>query len=234
MAKTPTKQKITPNSGSPVRSPTKKKISFGGGDRVKTPDKSKTQKVDVYATQADEIAIVVFSRPNDNTPMASFIHPMKVAFNSLEHGDEVAKMWNILMFPPRRGNPDGTTTMKTPPAYKWDWNCGVVVMTEDKTLPQMGRDIAKSFTRFTSKPMSGMKQPDEYEFRTAFQLDVKPVNHYLLDIDTAKALRSLYKSYDKSELMMDADLMEAYFGDADTGAAFLEEMDDDDWETLLG
>ena len=175
MVKTPTKKvntTICSSSASvvsPIKSSPKKKISFGGGAcRVKTPVKSKTQKIDLCATKAQEIAIAVMSKPSKNTLVSSFIHPMRIAFNSEDKGDELAQQWSVLMMPPRRGA-DGTTTMKTPPAYKWDWNCAVIVINEDKSLPQMGRHLAKCFTKFTSDPKSGLKEPETYEFRTAFE-----------------------------------------------------------------
>lgn len=229
--------KTPPSKKAPSTPDRKKSKARSMGRRVTTPDKSKAQKLDGFQTQAPGVAVMIASKPKDE-PTASFIYPMEKAFNDPVDGlklDDDPNWSGVLMFAPRRGNEDGTTTKKTGPTYVWDWKCIVMVEKDDNdSVSMMAKRLAKAFTAFTKSKKSGMNTPEPYDFRSAFTSDPKPLNYHLLDIDCARVLRSLYENYTREELAEDEDLMNGYFGGAEDGKNFLESLDEDEFEDLLG
>jgi len=78
----------------------------------------------------------------------------------------------------------------------------------------------------------------EIYIQPGFRDKPQALNHYLLDLDATKVLKSLvclateeYAS--KNDVLQDEELMDAFFGSSESGRAHLEDMDEDDWDYLL-
>lgn len=221
---------VTPTKG------TKKTMSIRGS-RVYSQDQRYIQNIDCYKTLVDDLVISVASKPGDS-PVGSYTFPMMKKFNDPSHGERLASEWGILGFFPRRepSSSDGEgEVMRTPPTTQWVWHCFVSIKKEGQTIENVGRKIARGFSRFTrNQAISEMSKPESYAFRSASTQDPpKPLSHYLLDGDCARLLRTLYSNFKKEDLMEDNELMEAFFGNAKKGKGTLDGMDDDEWEDLL-
>jgi len=221
--------------------PTKKKAhKWTPKTTISSPNRKnkKTQILNLYeilGTSALELGLSVaicFRPVGDNQPPeASFTHHMKRIHNDEVHGSKYAELFQTLMFAPRRDNMFSNDVKKS---KNYDWYLQVVMLEEGQTLEQAGHKIAKAFTKFTKdQKMSQMKDGDVYTFNAALTKDPKPLNHYMLDEDTAKVLKTLYAEYTKGELMEDEDIMTTFFGGVGAGKDVLDSMDEDEWEDLL-
>lgn len=83
-----------------------------------------------------------------------------------------------------------------------------------------------------------MEKTESYTYNKCIRNNPQALNHYLLDMDVAKVLKSLvchegseYAS--KEDVLRDNEVMEAFFGTSDVGRAYLEDMKEEDWDYLL-
>jgi len=84
-----------------------------------------------------------------------------------------------------------------------------------------------------------MENPEKYTFNQCFMDKPKALNHYLLDLDVARVLKSLVclandeLPLSKDEVLQDEELIGAFFGTSEDGRAYLEDMHEEDWDFLL-
>ncbi len=198
------------------------------------------QNIDLYKTQVDGIFIAICSKswaPGE----ASFLFPMEKELNDMVNGENVANEWeHVIGFFPRRDiiANDGITARKSAPkGSKWDWKVVAVCVNDMSSIDKVGRHIASCFSKH-SKQFSG-EGHDKYVYRHCDSTDPKPLNHYLLDMDVTKILRrlvdgdDLHNSVTKDELMLQDELMQAFYGDSEYGRVYLENMDDDTWDEVV-
>ena len=223
--------------GSSPPSPTKKWKWSPGSQVLVTGGLSKTreQNFDLVRTQVDGLFIGFFTKAW-TTSEASYLFPMEKGLNDNETGMSLAKEWKYVFgFLPRRDTAidDGSTAMKTKKGSKWDWKVAIVLIDEEnETVEEAGHHIARCFSKFT-KNKDVMDTPEKYTYRQCFSNEPKALNHYLLDLDIVKLVRSLgwYKS--KEEMIEDEEGLATLFGTAQVGMDYLEELTNDDWEDLL-
>jgi hypothetical protein len=109
----------------------------------------------------------------------------------------------------------------------------VVINDDDEiSVNKAGRHIATCFTKFT-KNKDVMDSPEKYTYRQCFSDDPKALNHYLLDTDIAKVLRSLGGYESKDDLIQDEEVLAQSYGTAEYGKQFLEKMEEEDWNNLV-
>lgn len=241
MRKTATKNKASP--ATPV-TPTKKwKWTPGSGSVVTSSGGSRTRDMtlDLVKTRVDG-AYIGFCTKGWAPDESAYLFPMEKGLNDEENGGDLAKEWKyVFSFLPRRDVivDDGITAMKTKKGSKWDWKVVLLLVDEaDTSIEKVGRHIAHCFSKFT-RNKDVMENPEKYTFNKCF-LDDKPhaLNHYLLDLDVAKVLKTLvcYEGSEyatKEDVMQDSEVMESFFGTSEAGMAYLEDMEDEDWEFLL-
>lgn len=171
---------------------------------------------------------------------SAYLFPMEKGLNDTENGGNLAKEWKYVhSFLPRRDTnvDDGITAMKTRKGSKWDWKVVLLLIDEgDTSIEKAGRHIAHCFSKIT-RNKDVMDNPEKYTFNKCFR-DPQALNHYLLDLDVAKVLKSLvchqgseYTS--KEDVIQDEEVMDAFFGTSEVGRAYLEDMEDEDWDFLL-
>lgn len=228
--KTPVARAPTPVT--PPRRLFTQKIMSATIKRVQAVDPRYSQQVDVYSTLVSNLKIIIATKPKDGSPEASYTNPMvKMLLGGLT-GAEYSEKWNILSVMGRRGV-GNDIYRRSPMGSKWVWKCFVALAKEGDTSESIGRAIARAFTAFTRKSeLSKMDKPESYVFRAAFDENPKPLSHFLADVDCVALLRSLYAEYEKSELMEDEYLMLSFFGDSARGRAYLENMNNDEWDDL--
>ena len=235
-APTPSKKKR--NSSSTSNS-SPKKWKWSPGNILSTSTKrsnDRVQNLDLVKTQVDGV-FIGFCTKSWTTAEASYLYPMETSLNNKETGAKLAKEWkHVFGFLPRRDTfiNDGITAMKSKTAAKWDWKVIVVVIddTDKNDEDNVGRHIASCFTKFT-KNKEVMDTPEKYIYRQCFSDNPKALNHYLLDLDVAKVLKSLggYKS--KEDLIQEEEILSKSYGTAEYGEQFLEEMEEEDWDNLV-
>ena len=238
MGKTNTAAKKTTSSSSPS-SP--KKYNWSPGSRVFSSIGSgrvREQYIDLVPTQVDGVYIG-FCTKSWTTGEASYLFPMEKGLNDKESGMTLARDWKYVFgFLPRRDTDidDGTTSMKAKRGSKWDWKVVIVVINDDSNVETVGHHIANCFSKFT-KNKNVMDSPEKYTYRHCYANDPKALNHYLLDMDVAKILKSLvYESggyASKKKLIQDEQILTAFFGNFKFGKEYLDAIDDEEWENLL-
>lgn len=235
-APTPAKKKKA--SSSSPSSP--KKWKWSPGSRILSTDVNRTnireQNLDLVKTLMDGV-FIGFCTKSWTTAEASYLHPMETNLNNKETGMNLAKEWkHVFGFLSCRdtSNDDGITAMKTKSGSKWDWKVIVVVINDDDEISvnKAGRHIATCFTKFT-KNKDVMDSPEKYTYRQCFSDDPKALNHYLLDMDIAKVLRSLGGYESKDDLIQDEEVLAQSYGTAEYGKQFLEKMEEEDWNNLV-
>jgi hypothetical protein len=223
-------------------SPTKKwKWTPGSGSVIISSSGSRTRdmNLDLVETSVGGVFIGFCTKawaPDES----AYLFPMERGLNDTEDGGNLAKEWKYVhSFLPRRDTNvnDGITTMKTKKGSKWDWKVVLLLIDEgDTSIEKAGRHIAHCFSKFT-RNKDVMDNPEKYTFNKCFR-DPQALNHYLLDLDVAKVLKSLvchqgseYTS--KEDVIQDEEVMDAFFGTSEVGRAYLEDMEDEDWDFLL-
>ena len=84
-----------------------------------------------------------------------------------------------------------------------------------------------------------MDSPEKYTFRQCFSDNPRALNHYLLDMDVVKVMKSLVsqgegeENVSKEDLLEDESNMAAFFGSIAAGREYLEGIEDDDWSDLV-
>lgn len=236
---TKTKSKATSATSSPQ---TKKwKWTPGSGSISHSPSRSKQREMcfDLVRTCVGGLYIGFCTKSWDPNE-AAFLFPMEKGLNDKIDGKEHAKNWKyVYSFLPRRDTDvdDGTTSMKTKKGSQYDWKVVLLLIDEADTSPEeAGRHVAHCFTKFT-RNKDVMGSPEKYSFKKCFATDPQPLNHYLLDLDVAKVLKSLFCHEDseyksKQDVLEDNELMEAFFGSTEVGREFLEDMEEEDWDFL--
>ena len=224
-------------------SPTKKwKWTPGVGSVVTSSGGSRTRDMtlDIVKTRVDGV-FIGFCTKGWATGESAYLFPMEKALNDEEDGSDLAKDWKyVYSFLPRRDTDidDGMTTMKTKKGSKWDWKVVLLLIDEaDTSVEKAGHHIASCFTKFT-RNKNVMENPEKYKFNKYFDANPQSLNHYLLDLDVAKVLKALVCHQDseyvsKEDLLLDDEVMEAFFGSSETGRAYLEDMEEEDWEYIL-
>ena len=234
------KNKVNPTTPT---TPTKKwKWTPGSGSLVTSSGGSKTRDMtlDLVETRVDGV-FIGFCTKAWSPDESAYLFPMEKALNDTEDGGDVAKEWKyVYSFLPRRDAivDDGITPMKTKKGSKWDWKVVLLLVDEaDTSIEKAGRHIANCFTKFT-RNKDVMESPERYTFNKCYRENPHALNHYLLDLDVAKVLKSLvchkggeYAS--KEDVMQDSEVMESFFGSSEVGSAYLEDMEDEDWDFLL-
>ena len=83
-----------------------------------------------------------------------------------------------------------------------------------------------------------MDSPEKYTFKDYFSTEPEPLNHYLLDLDVAKVLKTLvcnkfskYKT--KEDILQEEEILQAFFGSAEAGKEYLLGMEEEDWDLLV-
>lgn len=197
--------------------------------------------LDLVATRVDGVYIGFCTKawaPDES----AYLFPMEKGLNDKDSGEYLAKEWKyVFSFLPRRDIEvdDGITAMKTKKGSKWDWKVVLLLVDEaDTSIEKAGRHIAHCFSKFTRNKRV-MENPEKYTFNKCFRED-KPhaLNRYLLDMDVAKVLKTLLchegsEYATKEDLMQDSEVMETFFGTPEEGTAYLENMEDEDWDFLL-
>ena len=172
---------------------------------------------------------------------SAYLFPMEKGLNDTEDGGALAKEWKyVFSFLPRRDTTidDGITPMKSKKGSKWDWKAVLCLIDEkDTSTAKAGRHIAHCFSKFT-RNKDVMENPEKYTFNNCFHDNPQPLNHYLLDLDVAKVLKSLVchegsEYTTKEDVLQDDEIMEAFFGTSEDGRAYLEDMEEEDWDFLL-
>lgn len=225
--------------GSPPSTPTKKwkwspgaQVLVSGGGGL---SKSREQNFDLVQTQVDGLFIGFFTKAW-TTNEASYLFPMEKGLNDKEAGADLAREWKYVFgFLPRRDTAidDGITAMKTKKGSKWDWKVAIVLVDEENgTVEEAGHHIARCFSKFT-KNKHMMDTPEKYTYRQCFSNAPKALNHYLLDLDIVKLVRTLGWYESKEEMIEDEEGLVTLFGSAKDGREYVEELTDDDWEDLL-
>ncbi|KAL7442751.1 hypothetical protein ACHAXM_008803 [Skeletonema potamos] len=219
-----------------------KKWNWSPGSRVLSTQlkgRVREQNLDLVQTQVEGVYIGFCSK-SWATGEASYLFPMEKGLNDKEGGMNLAKDWkHVFGFLPRRdiSIDDGITAMKTKQGSKWDWKVVVIIINDDSSVETVGRHIANCFTKFT-RNKDVMDSPEKYCYRQCFRDDPKALNHYLLDLDAAKILKNLvYESggyASKEELLEDKEIMTAFFGTSEFGVRYLEAMEEEEWDNLLG
>lgn len=199
------------------------------------------QNFDLVKTQVDGV-YVGFCTKAWASGEASYLFPMEKGLNDKEGGGNLAREWKyVLGFLPRRDTTidDGTTSMKAKRGSKWDWKAFVVLIDEEETsVEKAGRHIANCFTKFT-RNKDVMDSPEKYTFRQCFSDNPRALNHYLLDMDVVKVMKSLVsqgegeENVSKEDLLEDESNMAAFFGSIAAGREYLEGIEDDDWSDLV-
>jgi len=240
-------RKTAKNKANPTTptTPTKKwkwTLAPGSGSVVTSSGGSKPREMilDIVTTRVDGVFIGFCTKawaPDES----AYLFPMEKAVNDTEDGGEVAKEWKyVYSFLPRRDAivDDGITPMKTKKGSKWDWKVVLLLVDEaDTSLEKAGRHIAHCFSKLT-RNKDVMQTPERYTFNKCFRDNPRALNHYLLDLDVAKVLKSLVcregsKYATKEDVIQDSEVMEAFFGTSVAGMAYLEDMEEEDWEFLL-
>ena len=172
---------------------------------------------------------------------SAYLFPMEKGLNDTGAGGDLAKDWKyVYSFFPRRDTviDDGITAMKTKKGSKWEWKVVLLLIDEaDTSIEKAGRHIAHCFSKFTRKE-DVMENPEKYTFNKCFRNNPQALNHYLLDLDVAKVLKSLVchqgsEYATKEDVLQDNEVMEAFFGTSEVGRAYLEDMEEEDWDFLL-
>jgi hypothetical protein len=206
-------------------------VSTGGDSKYKT----REQYFDLVKTQVNGLYIG-FCTKAWATNEASYLFPMEKGLNDNEMGESLAKKWKYVFgFLPRRDTAidDGTTTMKTKKGSKWDWKVIIVLIDEEEnTVDEAGHHIAKWFSKFT-KNKDMMDTPEKYTYRQCFSNEPQPLNHYLLDLDIVKLVKSLNWYDSKEEMIEDKEGLATLYGTPETGKKYVEEVSEEDWEDLL-
>jgi hypothetical protein len=166
---------------------------------------------------------------------------MEKGLNDAEAGGDLAKDWKyVYSFLPRRDTDidDGSTAMKTKKGSKWEWKVVLLLIDEaDTSIEKAGRHIAQCFSKFTRKE-GVMENPEKYTFNKCFRNNPQALNHYLLDLDVAKVLKSLVchqgsEYATKEDVLQDNEVMEAFYGTSEVGRAYLDDMEEENWDFLL-
>ena len=204
-------------------------------------NKIRNMNIDVVKTRVNGVYIAFCTRswaPDE----ACYLFPMEKALNDTENGQELSKMWkHVLAFLPRRdrSRDDGVTAMKAKKGSKWDWKVVVLVIDEEDTasITQACRHVASCFTKFT-RNKEHMDSPEKYTFKDYFSTEPEPLNHYLLDLDVVKVLKTLvcnkfskYKT--KEDILQEEEILQAFFGSAEAGKEYLLGMEEEDWDLLV-
>lgn len=235
--------KTAKNKANTIPSPKAIKWKWQPGSPVVVSNASKPREMtlDIVATRVNGVYIGFCTKSWANDE-AAYVFPFEKALNeSMEDGGDLAKEWKyVYSFLPRRdtNNNDGITAMKAKKGSKWDWKVVVIIIDEEDTsIEKAGRHIAHCFSKFT-KNKNVMENPEKYTFNQCFTDKPQALNHYLLDLDVVKVLKSLvclatedYAS--KNDVLQNEELMDAFFGSSESGRAHLEDMDEEDWDYLL-
>jgi hypothetical protein len=226
-------------------SPTKKWKWTPGLGSVVTSSTSGTRTrnmiLDLVETRVDGVFIGICTKAwaPDET---AYLFPMEKGLNDTKNGGDLAKDWKyVYSFFPRRDTDidDGITPMKTKKGSKWDWKVVLLLIDEedDTSIKKAGHHIAHCFSKFT-RNKNVMEKTESYTYNKCIRNNPQALNHYLLDMDVAKVLKSLvchegseYAS--KEDVLRDNEVMEAFFGTSDVGRAYLEDMKEEDWDYLL-
>jgi len=193
--------------------------------------------LDIVKTLVDGVYIGFCTKgwaPNES----AYLFPMEKGLND---GEDLAKEWKyVYSFLPRRdkAGDDGITSMKTKHGSKWDWKVVLILVDEaDTSVEKAGVHIATSFSKFT-RNKDVMQNPEKYRFNHYFSSNPQALNHYLLDLDVAKVLKSLicfegseYAS--KEDVLQDEEILESFFGSAEFGREYLEGIEEEDWDFLV-
>ena len=224
-------------STSPPTSPKKWKANWSPGSRILSTDvrgKVREQNLDLVQTQVEGVYIGFCSKSWTNGE-SSYIFPMEKGLNDKEAGVNLSKEWRYVFgFLPRRDLSinDGITAMKAKRGSKWVCKVAVVVINDDSSVDKVGRHIANCFSNFT-KNKDIMDTPEKYTYRRCNNNDPRALNHYLLDMDVAKILKSLGGYATKEELIQDEEVLSAFYGTSEYGKFYLEDMEEENWDNLL-
>jgi len=196
--------------------------------------------LDLVKTQVDGVYIGFCTKawaPEES----AYLFPMEKGLNDTEDGGVLAKEWKyVFSFLPRRDTDidDGITPMKTKKGSKWDWKAVLLLIDEaDTSIEDAGRHIASCFGKYT-RNKGVMESPEKYKFNHCYRNNPQALSHYLLDLDVAKVLKSLvcYEGSEyatKEDVLQDEEIMKAFFGTAEAGRAYLENMEEEDWDFLV-
>ena len=239
MGKTKTAAKTKASTSSPA-SPSKK-YSWSPGSRVVSSERGvnlREQNFDLFQTQVEGVYIGVCTK-SWSTGEASYLFPMEKCLNDRDNGMCIAMEWkHVFGFLPRRDISinDGTTAMKSKRGSKWDWKAVVVVINDESPVEKVGHHIANCFSKLT-RNKDVMDNPEKYSYRQCISNAPKALNHYLLDLDVTKVLKSLvfdnggYKT--KDELIENEEVLADFYGNAEIGMEYLEAMEEMEWDNLV-
>lgn len=178
-----------------------------------------SQEVSIHATAVGNLIVAVANKPGDpDTP--SFMH----GFARAVAKDESLKVkWNIMDL--YCLSHDGEEIVKVD-GYPWKIALGYVEEETDEALTAFGKHIASEWT-IAAKNVQ--KFADKFKLDRINTTARKPLNQWIRNSDCVKILASCYDD-SREELMEDEDLMQSYFGDAETGKEILEGIDDKEWK----
>ena len=226
---------------SPKKSPSKK----GGGTPSKpkkltfafTPVKGKKvwgNMVDAFQTDVDQLVVLICTR--GDKAEAPYVKPMVDAFEE-DITDNIAKSWSLIGIFPRKGprGVDGEDT-ELPKAHgsPYAWEAFVAYkFNEDDTPKKLGENLAEKFTTFV-KQSPNYDKDIPFRFRWEHLTNLKPLNFYIKDSDTASILKKAYgpSGWTKDDLAGEDEIMTAFFGSREWGAAVLGKISPATWESM--
>ena len=180
--------------------------------------------------------IAVAIKVKKETKEAAFTFPFKRLFESEEHGAQYFEKFPIIGFFPRK-DPSAygrDVAMKQKSGSTYDWECMVAFLSEGVNAIKVGKKLAREFTKVTSdKALSGMEHTERYTLRTVHSLNVKPLNHYLLDDACMLIFKKMYADTSVDDMLNQEEILVNFFCSADNGKKTLTKYDEDDWEDLL-
>jgi len=236
--------KTSKNKANTTPSPKGMKWKWVPGSPVAVSSGSKPREMnlDIVSTRVPGVYLG-FCTKGWSKDEAAFVFPLEKALNdSTEAGGDLARDWKyVYSFLPRRDAEanDGITPMKAKKGSKWDWKVAVLLIDEEDTsVENAGRHVARCFSKLT-RTKGIMENPEKYTFNQCFMDKPKALNHYLLDLDVARVLKSLVclandeLPLSKDEVLQDEELIGAFFGTSEDGRAYLEDMHEEDWDFLL-
>jgi hypothetical protein len=188
--------------------------------------------VTTVETLVDEVLISYCSR-KDNEQIAAYLKPLADHFvDQMEKGNtQISEEWLISAFMTRRVLGSTTNTpLKTTNGSTFDWEALITIVPSPQadSAADVNSTIAMKFSQYESE--SYKRQRFESKL---LQGPRKPVNHYLLDNDSAVLMRIIYGDSSKEELMADNDVMTAFFGSTEYGRKVLEGFGKLQWNLLL-
>ena len=236
----------------PKQKKNKLKLNLDASPIKKQRRKKYCNYLDVTDTLVPHIKVVVPTRAD--IPAGPYLKPIVEA---IEDDVELAASLKILQCCHRKGEEkeDGSYDyMPKAPDRRIPWDQFVSYLDSDYTdTKSLGVHVAKNLTEFV-KGCSQVRTESEvvvnwkltslccvcmqydnkipFELRKVVEKPCHALSHYLFDRDVAAILKRSYSAASKDAIAEDDDVMEAFFGSAESGRAVLDEITEDEWNMI--